>query len=48
MRKEVDSKVPELKELGGYIPGMDHVVPPEVTFEKFKEYAEYVKGYLPY
>jgi len=36
MKKEIDSKVPILKELGGYIPGVDH-------FQKFKEYAEYLK-----
>ncbi len=48
MRREVDSKVPKLKEMGGYIPGLDHVVPVEFTLEKFKEYAEYMKGQLVY
>jgi len=46
MRKEVDRKVPILKELGGYIPGADHVIHVEFTFEKFKEYADYVKRHL--
>jgi uroporphyrinogen decarboxylase len=48
MRKEVYSKVPILKELGGYIPGIDHLVPVEFSFQKFKEYAEYLKKHLIY
>ncbi|MEM2939704.1 MAG: hypothetical protein QXU95_05480, partial [Candidatus Bathyarchaeia archaeon] len=48
MHKEVDSKVPILKELGGYIPGLDHTVPVEITFDKFKEYGEYIKRHLYY
>jgi uroporphyrinogen decarboxylase len=46
MRKEVDSKVPFLKELGGYVPGLDHVTPTYLTLDKFKEYAEYLRKYL--
>jgi uroporphyrinogen decarboxylase len=48
MKKEVDSKVPVLKEMGGYIPGADHVIPVEMTLERFKEYAEYIKPMLAY
>jgi len=48
MRKEVDSKVPILKETSGYLPGMDHIVPAEFTLKKFKEYSEYIKKHLPY
>ncbi len=48
MRREVDSKVPELKDMGGYIPGADHLVHVEFTFEKFKEYSEYMKRQLAY
>jgi len=48
MSREVDSKVPQLKQAGGYIPGIDHIVPPECTLEKFREYAEYMKKQLPY
>jgi len=48
MKKEVDSKVPALKEIGGYIPGADHVIPVEMTLERFKEYAEHIKKLLPY
>jgi len=37
MRKDVDSKVPVLKEVGGYMSGADHLIPVEVTLERFKE-----------
>jgi len=46
MRREVDSKVPKLKEMGGFIPGVDHLVHVEFTLEKFKEYADYIKSQL--
>ena len=48
MRKEVDSKVPLLKETGGYIPSADHLIPVEFSLEKFREYADYIKKLLPY
>jgi uroporphyrinogen-III decarboxylase len=46
MRKEIDSKLPPLKESGGYIPGLDHDVPVSFTLERFKEYADYLKKQL--
>ena len=46
MRKEVDFKVPLLKELGGYVPCMDHVTPIDLKLDRFKEYAQYLKKYL--
>jgi uroporphyrinogen decarboxylase len=48
MRREVDSKVPMLKEMGGYIPGADHLIPLEFTLERFREYSAYLKKLLPY
>jgi len=30
------------------LPGADHLIPVEFTLEKFKEYADYIKRYLPY
>jgi len=48
MKLECDSKIPSLKELGGYIPGIDHLVPVEFTLQRFNEYAEYVKQHLVY
>jgi uroporphyrinogen decarboxylase len=48
MRKEVNSKLPILKEMGGYIPGADHLIHVEFSLEKFKEYADYIQRLLPY
>jgi uroporphyrinogen decarboxylase len=38
IREEVMSKVPFLLEMGGYFPTIDHVVPPDVTFENYCYY----------
>jgi hypothetical protein len=46
MRREIDSKLPLMKETGGYIAGLDHLVHVEFTLEKFKEYANYLKQKL--
>ena len=35
IREEVMSKVPFLLESGGYFPGIDHIVPPDVTWENY-------------
>ena len=43
MRREVDSKVSAMKESGGYIVGLDHLVPVDVSYKRFMEYAEYLK-----
>lgn len=48
MKKEVDSKVPVLKEMGGYIPGADHLIPVDMTLERFREYADYIQKLLPF
>jgi len=38
IREEVMSKVPFLLEMGGYFPTVDHLVPPDVTFENYCYY----------
>jgi uroporphyrinogen decarboxylase len=48
MRQEIDLKVPKLKGMGGYIPGVDHEVHVEFSFKKFWEYADYLKSQLSY
>lgn len=48
IKREVDQKVPILKELGGYIPGLDHSIPPNVSLKDFTFYANYVKSLLDY
>ena len=35
IREEVMSKVPFLLDIGGYFPSVDHLVPPDVTFENY-------------
>ncbi|MEM4245796.1 MAG: uroporphyrinogen decarboxylase family protein, partial [Candidatus Bathyarchaeia archaeon] len=46
MRAEVDSKLPALKEAGGYVPGADHLIHVEFSLQAFREYAEYLKAQL--
>jgi uroporphyrinogen-III decarboxylase len=43
MRKEIADKVPFMLKHGGYIPGFDHDVPPEVSLENFNFYLELVR-----
>ena len=42
MRREVDRIVP-LVDQGGYIPEIDHSVPPNVSWANFCEYIDYLK-----
>jgi Uroporphyrinogen decarboxylase (URO-D) len=42
MRREVDRVMPLVEE-GGYIPELDHSVPPDVSWPNFIEFVEYVK-----
>ncbi|MGQ9628828.1 MAG: uroporphyrinogen decarboxylase family protein [bacterium] len=41
--RELESKLPFMFRRGGYLPSMDHHVPPEVSFEDFMYYVERVK-----
>jgi uroporphyrinogen decarboxylase len=45
MRQEVDRIMPLVKE-GGYIPELDHSVPPDVSWPNFCEYISYLKHRL--
>lgn len=40
IRQEVASKVPFLLESGGYFPSVDHLVPPDVTFERYRYFID--------
>jgi uroporphyrinogen decarboxylase len=42
--REVQAKVPFLIEQGGWIPGIDHAVPPDVPLENYIYYFESVKA----
>jgi len=46
IKREIDSKLPLLVKEGGYIPMVDHGVPPDVSFQNYVYYIELVKGYL--
>ena len=43
IREEVESKVPQLLREGGYIPSLDHNVPPDVSLENFEYYLGLVR-----
>ena len=43
IRAEVMSKVPFLLETGGYFPGLDHVVPPDISLEGFRYYLDLLR-----
>lgn len=43
IREEVMSKVPELLEQGGYLPCVDHAVPPDVTFDNYCYYINLIR-----
>lgn len=46
IEKEVDSKVPYLIKQGGYIPSVDHLVPPDVSFQNYAYYISLIKERL--
>ena len=43
IREEVESKVPQLLKEGGYIPCLDHNVPPDVSLENFEYYLKFMR-----
>ena len=46
IKKEVEYKVPFMKEAGGCIPSVDHSVPPEVPLENYQFYCDYIRKFL--
>ena len=43
IRNEVMTKVPFMLEQGGYIPKLDHEVPPDVPFDNFRYYRDCIR-----
>ena len=43
IKEEVESKVPQMLQSGGYIPSLDHNVPPDVPLENFEFYLKLVR-----
>jgi len=46
IEKEVETKIPYLKEQGGYIPSSDHLVPPDVAYQDYLYYLDFIKKFL--
>jgi uroporphyrinogen decarboxylase len=44
IEKEVMRVVPRMLEIGGYIPSLDHNVPPDVSFDNWNYYVGLVRG----
>lgn len=47
IEREVLEKAPELLRSGGYIPALDHCVPPDVSFANFKFFLRLLRRKLP-
>lgn len=47
VEREFNAKVPYLMEEGGYIPAIDDMVLPDISFQAFKRYVELAKAWRP-
>ena len=43
---ELEAKLPFLLSQGGYIPFLDHLVPPKISWENFRYYRQRVNEYI--
>jgi hypothetical protein len=43
--REFNSKVPSLMESGGYIPAIDDMILPDISFESYRHYVDLVKNF---
>ncbi|MEM2175299.1 MAG: uroporphyrinogen decarboxylase family protein, partial [Candidatus Micrarchaeia archaeon] len=46
IEKEIESKLPYLKKEGGYIPSLDHEVPPDIPYQNYMYYLEFISKFL--
>jgi len=46
-KKEFNSKVPPLVEQGGYIPAVDDMIMPDISFESYRHYIALVRDFRP-
>jgi len=44
--RELEARIPFMLKRGGYIPTVDHLVPPDVSFENFRYYREKLNGMI--
>jgi len=45
IKEEIDKKVPFLIAEGGYFPGPDHLIPPDVSLQNYMFYLEYLRSF---
>ena len=43
IRAMVDEKVPLMRE-GGYVPGCDHAMPPDIPWDNYRYYRDLLRG----
>jgi uroporphyrinogen decarboxylase len=46
IEREIKSKLPYLKEEGGYIPSLDHEVPPDIPYQNYMYYLKFISKFL--
>jgi len=46
IEEEVKAKIPYLKEKGGYIPSVDHNVSPDIPYQNYVYYIDFLKKFL--
>jgi uroporphyrinogen decarboxylase len=46
IEREIKSKLPYLKEEGGYMPSLDHEVPPDIPYQNYMYYLEFISKFL--
>ena len=46
IEKEIGSKLPYLRKEGGYIPSIDHEVPPDIPYQNYVYYLNFLKKFL--
>jgi uroporphyrinogen decarboxylase len=46
IKAEVDSKIKPIIDIGGFIPTIDHLAPPDISLEDFKYYIDLKKEIL--
>jgi len=45
-QKEIESKLPYLRREGGYIPSLDHEVPPDIPYRNYIYYLDFLRRFL--
>lgn len=46
IEEEIESKLPYLRKEGGYIPSLDHEVPPDIPYQNYVYYLNFLRKFL--